>query len=76
MDIAPPGGPPGGGTYEGAYDNTAGTVAMLLYARAFADLTFDCDTFLALWSSEEEGFVAPMLSQTTSVITAYRKIRN
>ena len=55
MDIAPPPGPPGGGTYEGAYDNTAGTVAMMLYARAFADLTFECDTFLALWSSEEEG---------------------
>ena len=55
MDIAPPGGPPGGGTYEGAYDNTAGTVTMMLFARAFADLTFECDTFLALWSSEEEG---------------------
>ena len=55
MDIAPPGGPPGGGTYEGAYDNTAGTVSMMLYARAFVDLTFECDTFLALWSSEEEG---------------------
>ena len=55
MDIAPPGGPPGGGTYEGAYDNTAGTVAMMLYARAFVDLNFECDTFLALWSSEEEG---------------------
>ena len=55
MDIAPPGGPPGGGTYEGAYDNTAGTVSVMLFARAFADLTFECDTFLALWSSEEEG---------------------
>ncbi|MDC0341386.1 M28 family metallopeptidase [Candidatus Poseidoniaceae archaeon] len=55
MDIAPPGGPPGGGTYEGAYDNTAGTVSMMLFARAFVDLTFECDTFLALWSSEEEG---------------------
>lgn len=55
MDIAPPGGPPGGGTYEGAYDNTAGTVSMMLYAKAFVDLTFECDTFLALWSSEEEG---------------------
>jgi len=55
MDIAPPAGPPGGGTYEGAYDNTAGTVSMLLYARAFKDLQFECDTFLALWSSEEEG---------------------
>ncbi len=55
MDIAPPGGPPGGGTYEGAYDNTAGTVTMMLYAKAFVDLTFECDTFLALWSSEEEG---------------------
>jgi len=55
MDIAPPGGPPGGGTYEGAYDNTAGTVSVMLFARAFVDLTFECDTFLALWSSEEEG---------------------
>jgi hypothetical protein len=55
MDIAPPGGPPGGGTYEGAYDNTAGTVTMMLFARAFVDLQFECDTFLALWSSEEEG---------------------
>ena len=34
---------------------TQQAVAMLLYARAFADLTFECDTFLALWSSEEEG---------------------
>ena len=55
MDIAPPGGPPGGGTYEGAYDNTGGTVSMMLYAKAFVDLTFECDTFMALWSSEEEG---------------------
>lgn len=55
MDISPPAGPPGGGTYEGAYDNTAGTVSMLLYASAFKDLQFECDTFLALWSSEEEG---------------------
>jgi hypothetical protein len=55
MDIAPPGGPPGGGTYDGAYDNTAGTVSVMLFARAFVDLTFECDTFLALWSSEEEG---------------------
>jgi len=53
MDVAPPGSL--AGTYEGAYDNTAGTVSMLLFARAFADLTFECDTFLALWSSEEEG---------------------
>jgi hypothetical protein len=55
MDIAPPGGPPGGGTYEGAYDNTAGTVSMMLFARAFVDIEVQCDTFLALWSSEEEG---------------------
>jgi hypothetical protein len=55
MDVAPPGGPPGGGTVEGAYDNTAGTVAMMLFARAFVDFEFECDTFLALWSSEEEG---------------------
>ncbi len=55
MDIAPPGGPPGGGTHEGAYDNTAGTVSMMLYARVLAELEVECDTFLALWSSEEEG---------------------
>ncbi len=55
MDIAPPGGPPGGGTYEGAYDNTAGTVAIMLYAKAFLEIEVRCDTFLALWSSEEEG---------------------
>ncbi len=55
MDIAPPGGPPGGGTTEGAYDNTAGTVVMMLYAQALVDLEVECDTFLGLWSSEEEG---------------------
>ena len=55
MDIAPPVSPPAGGTYEGAYDNTAGTVAMMLFAKAFVDVEFECDTFLALWSSEEEG---------------------
>jgi len=55
MDVALPGGPPGGGTYEGAYDNTAGTVAIMLYAKAFVDIEVQCDTFLALWSSEEEG---------------------
>jgi len=53
MDVAPPGSL--AGTYEGAYDNTAGTVSMLLFAKAFVDLNFECDTFLALWSSEEEG---------------------
>lgn len=55
MDIAPPGGPPGGGTYEGAYDNTGGTVSMMLFAKAFVEIEVQCDTFLALWSSEEEG---------------------
>jgi len=55
MDIAPPAGPPGGGTYEGAYDNTAGTVSMMLFAKALIDIEVQCDTFLALWSSEEEG---------------------
>ena len=53
MDVAPPGSL--AGTYEGAYDNTAGTVSMMLFAKAFVDLEFECDTFLALWSSEEEG---------------------
>ena len=41
-------GPPGGGTHEGAYDNTAGTVSMMLYARVLAELEVECDTFLAL----------------------------
>jgi len=53
MDIAPPGSLLG--TYEGAYDNTAGTVSMMLFAKAFIDIEVECDTFLALWSSEEEG---------------------
>ena len=55
MDIAPPAGPPGGGTWEGAYDNTAGTVAIMMYAQVLVDLEVECDTVLALWSSEEEG---------------------
>ena len=55
MDIAPPAGPPGGGPWEGAYDNTAGTVAIMMYAQVLVDLEVECDTFLALWSSEEEG---------------------
>ena len=55
MDIAPPAGPPGGGTWEGAYDNTAGTVAIMMYAQVLVDLEVECNTFLALWSSEEEG---------------------
>ena len=55
MDIAPPAGPPGGGTWEGAYDNPAGTVAIMMYAQVLVDLEVECDTFLALWSSEEEG---------------------
>jgi hypothetical protein len=28
---------------------------MMLFARVLADLEVECDTFLALWSSEEEG---------------------
>jgi Zn-dependent M28 family amino/carboxypeptidase len=27
----------------------------MLFAKAMVDLEFECDTFLALWSSEEEG---------------------
>ena len=55
MDVVPPGGPPGGGTMEGAYDNTAGTTVMLLLAGVLNQVPLECDTFLALWSSEEEG---------------------
>ena len=28
---------------------------MMLFAKAFVDIEVECDTFLALWSSEEEG---------------------
>ena len=76
MDIMFPGGPPGGGTYEGAYDNTGGTVSMMLFAKAFVDIEVECDTFLALWSSEEEGFVARMPLQTTNVIIVFLPTKN
>ena len=72
MDIAPPASPPAGGTYEGAYDNTAGTVAMMLYAKAFRrPVEFECDTFLALVVVRRGRiFAAPMRSQTTIATTA------
>ena len=36
-------------------DSTGGTVSMMLFAKAFVEIEVECDTFLALWSSEEEG---------------------
>ena len=76
MDIAPPAGPPGGGTWEGAYDNTAGTVAIMMYAQVLVDLQVECDTFLALWSSEEEGLQAQTRLPTTIVRRVCPKTRN
>ena len=68
--------PPGGGTYEGAYDNTAGTVAVMLYAKALLEIEVRCDTFLALWSSEEEfcEVLTPLLTMTAIIV--YQKTRN
>ena len=75
MDIAL-GGPPGGGTYEGAYDNTAGTVAVMLHAKALLDVEVRCDTFLALWSSEEAGLRGSNAFATTTATIAYLKTRS
>ena len=75
MDIAPPAGPPGGGTYESAYDNTAGTVAVMLYAKALLEIEVRCDTFLALWSSEEEGLRGSTPLLTMIVIIACHRIK-
>ena len=37
---------------------TRRTVAIMMYAQVLVDLQVECDTFLALWSSEEEGLRA------------------
>jgi hypothetical protein len=43
------------GTTEGAFDNTAGTLATLELARAFANVTTDHNLLFGLWGGEESG---------------------
>jgi hypothetical protein len=45
------------GTHEGAWDNTAGTVATLALAHAFANVTTDHTLVFAMWGGEEAGKV-------------------
>lgn len=45
------------GTTEGAFDNTAGAVATLAMARAFANLTTEHTLIFAEWGGEEDGVV-------------------
>ncbi|GEM_PF-5087882 len=45
------------GTTEGAFDNTAGAVATLAMARAFANLTTEHTLVFAEWGGEEDGIV-------------------
>jgi hypothetical protein len=45
------------GTTEGAFDNTAGAVATLAMAQAFANLTTERSIIFAEWGGEEDGIV-------------------
>ena len=76
MDIMFPGGPPGGGTYEGAYDNTGGTVSMMLFAKHSLTSKLSAIPSLPYGHLKKKGFVGQMPSQTMSVITAYLRTRN
>lgn len=53
FDVAPP--PSGIGTWQGAYDNTAGTCAVVSLAKGISQLKTNKTVVFALWSSEEEG---------------------
>jgi hypothetical protein len=52
-DVAPP--PSYLGTWEGAYDNTAGTCAVMSLARGISQFETNKTIVFGLWSSEEEG---------------------
>lgn len=52
-DVAPP--PSGLGTWEGAYDNTAGTCAVVSLAKGVSRFETNKTIVFGLWSSEEEG---------------------
>ena len=55
-------------------NNTAGTVAVMRRAKALLEIEVRCDTFLALWSSEEgSASSTPLL---TMIATVYQKTRN
>lgn len=43
------------GTTEGAFDNTAGTLATLEFARAMANVSTDHNMLFGLWGGEESG---------------------
>lgn len=43
------------GTTEGAFDNTAGTLATLEFARAMANVSTDHNMLYGLWGGEESG---------------------
>ena len=53
FDVAP--APNGMGTWEGAYDNTAGSCAVVSLAKGLAGLETNRTIVFGLWSSEEEG---------------------
>jgi len=53
FDVAPP--PNGVGTWQGAYDNTAGSCAVVSLARALSSFETNRTIVFGLWSSEEEG---------------------
>ena len=69
FDVAPP--PNGIGTWEGAYDNTAGSCAVVSLAKALSQFETNRTIVFGLWSSEEEGlhgsraFVADLPSDIT-----------
>ena len=44
-------------TRDGAFDNTAGTVATMAMARAFANITTEHTLVFGLWGGEEDGIV-------------------
>lgn len=53
FDIAPP--PSLLGTWEGAYDNTAGTTAIVTLAQTLSQFETNRTIVYGLWSNEEEG---------------------
>lgn len=52
-------------TTEGAFDNTAGAVATLAMAQAFANLTTEHSIIFAEWGGEEDGIVGSQAWLTT-----------
>lgn len=44
-------------TVEGAFDNTAGTIAVMELARVFANVTMEHTLVFGLWGGEEDGIL-------------------